>query len=384
MAIPAKVKPELLSWAIERSGRDEASLLRKWPRLGEWLQGLRVPTFRQLEDFAHYTHTPLGYLFLPEPPQEPVPIPDFRTFGNKPPARPSADLLDTIYACQRRQAWYIDFARRQGTADLPFAGAVSSGADVVRTAAEIAEALGFTMDDRAKLRTRRDARSFLIEAISSLGVLVTVSGTVGFDNNRALDPQEFRGFTLFDRVAPIIFVNGRDYLGPQVFTLVHELAHVWAGDSGLSDANLESASGQAKELWANQVAAEFLAPLDRLRLELQGPPDVTELERLSRIFKVSTLVILRRVYDAGYLKWKDFQERYESELSRVLASMPPKKASGGGDFYRSLPFKVGGQQFVRAVVSDTLEGGTLYREAYSLLGTSNHSTFQRLAERVMA
>jgi Zn-dependent peptidase ImmA (M78 family) len=384
MVIPAKVKPELLSWAIERSRRDEAALLKKWPRLGEWLQGVRVPSFSQLKGFAHHTHTPLGYLFLPEPPQEPVPIPDFRTFGGKPPARPSADLLDTIYACQRRQTWYIDYARRQGIDDLPFAGAVSSGADVARTAADIAEALGFTMDDRSELRTRRDTRSFLIGAISSLGVLVTVSGTVGFDNNRALDPHEFRGFTLFDRVAPIIFVNGRDHLGPQIFTLVHELAHVWAGDSGLSDADLESATGQAKELWANQVAAEVLVPLEHLRLEFQGSPDVAELERLSQVFKVSTLVLLRRVHDAGYLKWDDFRERYESELSRVLGSMPSKKASGGGDFYKSLPFKVGGERFVRAVVSDTLEGGTLYREAYSLLGTSKHSTFQSLAERVMA
>jgi Zn-dependent peptidase ImmA (M78 family) len=384
MAIPAKVKPELLSWAIERSGRDSASLLKKWPQLGEWLQGIRVPSFSQLQAFARYTYTPLGYLFLPRAPQEPVPIPDFRTFGNAPPLRPSADLLDTIYACQRRQAWYADYARRQGFEDLPFAGEVTSGADVNRTAEAITRALGFTIADRSQLGTRRETRSFLIGAISDLGVLVTVSGTVGSNTHRALDPQEFRGFTLFDKVAPTIFVNGKDYLGPQIFTLVHELAHVWAGDSGLSDASLEASSTQGKELWANRVAAEVLAPMDVVRREYRGSPDATELDRLSQVFKVSTLVVLRRIHDAGYLEWDDFRVRYAGELARILELAPGKGGAGGGNFYNTLPFKVGGQRFVRAVVADTLEGGTLYREAYSLLGTSTHSTFQNLVDRVMA
>jgi hypothetical protein len=235
MTIPAKVKPELLSWAIERSGRDSAALLKKWPKLGEWLQGVRVPTIRQLREFARYTYTPLGYLFLPDPPVEPVPIPDFRTFRNEAPPRPSADLLDTIYACQRRQVWYQEYSRRQGFDPLPFAGAVQPGADVESTARTITQELKFSMSERSKLNSRGGTRRYLIGAISDLGVLVVATSVVGANTRRALNPREFRGFTLFDKLAPLIFVNGKDTQGGQVFTLVHELAHVWAGDTGLSD-----------------------------------------------------------------------------------------------------------------------------------------------------
>jgi len=385
MTVAATIRPSLLSWAVERGRREEVSITKKWPMYQDWLTGSLSPSMSQLEDFARYTHTPLGYFFLPQPPDESVPIPDFRTLGNQGmPSRPSADLLDTIYACQSRQEWYREYAEREEFPPLTFAGSVSSDADVRAVAEDIINQLGFDMDHRKHLKSRDAVRSHLIHSCEDQGILVTVSGIVGSNTHRALDSEEFRGFTLFDTLAPLIFINGEDTKSAQIFTLIHEIAHVWAGDSGLSDADPASSGSHAKELWANKVAAEVLVPSEILAQRYSGRTDSADLDALADYFKVSTLVVLKSIFDNGYLTWEEFRLQYANERHRVLSSMPAKSPSTGGDYYKVHPFRICGRQFVRAVVSDTLSGGTLYRDAYSLLGVSSHSTFEKLAEKVMS
>ena len=104
------VKPELLRWACERAGFDTAELAERIPQFPAWESGETKPTLKQLEGFAKKVHAPIGYLFLPEPPVEQIPIPDFRTVGNEYIGHPSPDLLDIIYICQQRQEWYRDYA----------------------------------------------------------------------------------------------------------------------------------------------------------------------------------------------------------------------------------------------------------------------------------
>ena len=119
------VRPEMFRWARERAGLGPGALAGRFPSLDAWERGEMQPTLKQLESFAQATHTPVGYLFLPEPPVEKVPIPDFRTMGSERLERPSADLLDTLYLCQQRQEWYRGFARTEGESPLPFVGSVS-------------------------------------------------------------------------------------------------------------------------------------------------------------------------------------------------------------------------------------------------------------------
>ncbi|HSS52460.1 MAG TPA: XRE family transcriptional regulator, partial [Thermoanaerobaculia bacterium] len=255
------VKPEMLRWARERSGRSLASLLERIPQLDLWESGAASPTLKQLESFAKATHTPIGYLFLQEPPLERVPIPDFRTVGSERLEHPSPDLLDTVYLCQQRQEWYRDFARITGETTLPFAGSARLTSGIETTAANIRQALGFDVEERRKIPTWTDALRRFIQQADVLGVLVMVSGVVGSNNRRKLDPQEFRGFALADDLAPLVFVNGADTKAAQMFTLAHELAHIWLGQSALSDVGPVSAPSQRIEAWCNQVAAELLVPL---------------------------------------------------------------------------------------------------------------------------
>lgn len=183
-----EVRQELLRWARERSGLDMAALGRRFPHLDAWERGKTRPTLKQLEGFAKATHTPVGYLFLQEPPVERMPIPDFRTVANERVSHPSPDLLDIVYICQQRQEWYRDFARSMGDGPLTFVGSVRVAGDVVGTAARIRRALGFDLDERRRMPTWTDALRRFIEQADALGVLVMVSGVVGSNNRRKLDP----------------------------------------------------------------------------------------------------------------------------------------------------------------------------------------------------
>jgi Zn-dependent peptidase ImmA (M78 family) len=368
------VRPELLRWARERADLDFGALAKRFPKLRDWERGNVRPTLKQLEDFARTTHAPIGYLFLEQPPVETVPIPDFRTVGNARIGRPSPDLLETTYICEQRQEWYRDFARTAGEDPLPFVGSLTLAHDVTLAAATIRQALGFDVERRRALPTWSEALREFIAQADELGILVMCGGIVGNNTRRKLDPEEFRGFAMVDALAPLVFINGADTRSAQMFTLAHELAHIWLGQSALSDTEARLVPDHEVERWCNRIAAELLVPLELVRGEFRPGEDlVAQTNRLARRFKVSTLVILRRIFDAGGISRDELWEAYDAELERLRA-LP---AGSGGNFYLTLPARVS-KRFARALVSSTLEGRTLYRDALRMLGFSKLDTFDEL------
>ena len=372
------VKPELLRWARERARMPVEDLLHRFPKLREWEAETERPTFKQLERYARATYAPFGYFLLPEPPEEPLPIPDFRTVAGRRVKRPSPNLLDTIFVCQQRQDWYRDYAQVQGQEPLAFVGSASLDSEVETTAAEMRHRLHFEIDERRRIPSWTEALRRFIEQADALGVLVMVNGVVGNNTHRKLDPDEFRGFAMADPLAPLVFINGADTKAAQMFTLAHELAHIWLGQSALSDVepmSMPGMPGQRVEAWCNRVAAELLVPLAAIRKEYRRGEELPgALDRLARQFKVSTLVTLRRIHDAGGITRDQLRDAYQAELER-LRRVP--KGSSGGDFYLTQAVRVG-KRFARALVTSTLEGQTLYREAFQLLGFSRAATFREL------
>jgi Zn-dependent peptidase ImmA (M78 family) len=349
-------------------------LARRIPQLQAWEQEDAQPTLKQLEKFARATYTPVGFLFLSEPPVERVPIPDFRTVAAARIDRPSPDLLDTLYICQQRQEWYRDFARSEGEDRLAFVGSSDVTSDIAETANRMRTALGLSIEERRRSPTWTDALRRFIEQADSLGVLVMVSGVVGSNTRRTLDPNEFRGFALADDLAPLVFINGADTKAAQMFTLAHELAHVWLGQSALSDVNPSATPTHRVEIWCNQVAAEFLVPLEDLRAQYRRGSNVQEEStRLARFFKVSTLVMLRRFHELGALTREQMWHAYDEELARLKAF----DRKEGGNFYLTQAARVS-KRFARALVVSTLEGRTLHRDAFRLLGFSKLETFREL------
>jgi Zn-dependent peptidase ImmA (M78 family) len=370
----------VLRWAAHRARLDDAVLEARFPKWPQWLKGEALPTLRQLEDFAQLTHTAFGYFFLPQPPKEELPVPDFRTVRDEQLAEPTADLLDTLYLCQQRQDWFRDHARVNGLPQLPFVGSASLRDDPHAVAHRLRQTLALSAQKRRELPTWTDALRALISQAEDTGVLVMVSSVVGSNSHRPLDVGEFRGFALADNLAPLIFVNGADSKAAQMFTLAHELAHIWLGATGVSDVQAGRVPELQTERWCNQVAAELLVPLEELRsAHLPQAPIAEEVQRLAREFKVSSLVVLRRLFDAGALTRDALWQHYRAEQERLRTLK--ERSSGGGDFYRSLGARTS-KRFARAIVGSALEGLTSFPDAYRLLGVRKTSTFHQAAREL--
>src|SRR5207248_2628030 len=155
-------------------------------------------------------------------------------------------------------------------------------------------------------------------------------------------------------------LNAADAKAAQMFTLAHELAHVWLGQSGVSKPTLVGDRGT--ESCCNSVAAEILIPLRDFRAAWRGDEVVlAEVKRLAQQFKVSTLVILIRASRAHMVDQPTFERLYEEERQSAF-----RAGGGGGDYYRTQEGRLSGR-FMEAVISSALEGETLYSEAFSLL-----------------
>lgn len=386
MPVRVPVAPEMLVWAQERSGQDDDALERAFPKLPEWLRGEAQPTIKQLEKFARKTRTPVGYLLLDEPPAEAVPIPDYRIVGDGDVARPSPDLLDTVALCQTRQDWYRDHLSLAGGESPAFVGSATIEEDPLDVGRSIRSTASFDVEDRTDFRSWTEALGAFSSRVEGLGVLVMRSGVVGSNTHRRLDPDEFRGFALTDAVAPVVFINSRDTVAAQIFTLAHELAHLWLGGSALDNPELDQRQpGPAQdarhgrvEAWCNRVAAEVLVPSASLRAQFEpAVPLIDEVDRLVRLYRVSSLVVLRSLFDHGLVGWTAFREAWRSELDRMTVT--PR--SSGGDYYRTQPVRVS-KRFAQAVIVSTLEGHTLYRDAFRMLGFRKKSTFDEWSRQL--
>lgn len=376
--VPACVS--VLRWAARRARLDEDELSARFKKWSLWISGEAQPTLKQLEDFARLTHTAIGYFFLPQPPALALPVPDFRTLRDEALREPSSELLDTLYLCQQRQEWYRDHARMHGLPALPFVGSARLQEAPEVVAQRLRETLDLSIAVRRQMPTWADALRQLIAKAEDVGVMVMVSSVVGSNSHRKLDVAEFRGFALADDLAPLIFLNGTDSKAAQMFTLAHELAHVWLGATGVSDTQVGQVPEQQTERWCNQVAAELLMPMAELRaVHERDAPIPDEIQRLAREFKVSTLVALRRLFDAGYISRAALWQHYEEEQERLRTLK--ERSSSGGDFYHSLGARTS-KRFARAIVSSTLEGLTSFPDAFRMLGVRKTATFYEAAREL--
>lgn len=370
----------VLRWAARRARLHDEELSTRFHKWRLWLTGDAQPTLRQLEDFARLTHTAIGYFFLPEPPRLSLPVPDFRTVRDELLREPSPALLDTLYLCQQRQDWYRDFARLHHLPRLAFVGSAQVNEAPQAVAARMRAELKLSIEDRRQSPTWTDALRQLIAKAEDAGVMVMASSIVGNNSHRKLDVGEFRGFALADDTAPLVFLNSADSKAAQMFTLAHELAHLWLGASGISNTEAGRVPEQGIERWCNQVAVELLMPMEALRASYQPGTSVPdEIQRLAREFKVSTLVALRRLFDAGFIDQSRLWQIYRDEQAR-LRTLEVRNADGG-NFYRTLGTRTG-KRFARAIVISTLEGHTLFQDAFRLLGVRKTATFYETAREL--
>ena len=376
------LEPEVLRWARERARLEPEQLARKVQvkpeRVLEWEDSGRI-SVAQADRLAHHTHTPLGFLYLPEPPEDRLPIPDFRARRDDASSRPSPDLLETVYLMQRRQAWMRDELIEEGSDPLDFVGAYKEEAEPQQVADAMRAALQLERNWASRQSTWTDALSHLREQADRAGVLVVFTGIVGNSTHRKLNTDEFQGFALVDDYAPLVFVNSADYQAAQMFTLAHELAHLFVGETGLTSFNNHQPPDNATEQFCDRTAAEFLVPEEDLRafwLTAKNTDD--PYQAIARRFKVSTLVAARRALDLNLINLTTFLEFYEESKTTVWLRKSP--TNSGGDFWNTQRWRIG-PRFGAAVARAVRESRLLYREAYNLTGLRG-DTFEKLPEKM--
>ena len=374
MSTYVAVTQSVLAWALQRADRSYEETVKKFPKLGDWMSGDALPSLRELEKFASFTHVSLGALIMPEPPDEALPIADMRTRDSKVIERPSGNLLDTIDRYQQFQDWYHDYAREQGAQKLPFLGSASTQDKPHMVAHRVCELL---LLDQITATTPEQWRRDIVKALEEVGVLVMMSGIVGTNTHRPLSTDEFRGFSLYDDLAPLIFVNlaGESY-GAQNFTLVHEFTHLLAGHSALSGGD-HLLGGTSEEAWCNRVAALALLPDDALAA-FDAAQSVQDYRVAARRFGVSAEVALHRLYGARRID----EERYGALLEAVRADYgSEKRRTGGGNYYNTLTTRLG-RPLATAIVTSTLEGRMGLTEGFRMIGSHKREVFDELARRL--
>jgi Zn-dependent peptidase ImmA (M78 family) len=382
MATHVDVKPEMIEWAIKRSQLAENALKTPILQLArQWVNGNELPTLPKLDEFSKKVRVPFGYLFLDTPPDEPLPIADFRTFDDQTPRNPSPNLLDTISDMQLRQNWMREEMIANEMEPIAFVNSVGKTETIVAATAHIRNSLGLLENWTKDCKDEEDCFAQLRHAADQLGILIFLNGIVGVNPHRPLNCQEFRGFVLSDEYAPLIFVNGNDTKAARLFTLTHELVHLALGKSGLFNLHKFDISQDELEYRCNKIAAEVLVPSVIFERAWHNcPSDMPFAEtivKLARNFRVSRLVIARLALDRQLISRKLFLAFYKESKTEWEYLKAKKKAEGksGGDYYNTTRNRLS-RRFSEAVFAAVRAGELLHRDAYNLTGLTG-KTFEQ-------
>lgn len=363
----------MLTWAIARAGYDVPTFAEKFPKILDWLDGQKKPTVKQLEEFSKKVYLPFGYLFLPQPPQERLPIPYFRTNGN-PNDLININVYDTILLLQQRQDWLIHYLKDNDFNQLPFVGKYKNSYNVDAIVADIRQTLQFPENWASQFRTWQEAQDHLVLHIEDKGIITIFNGIVENNTHRPIPVDACRGFVLVDDYAPFMFVNNADYKSAQMFTIVHELAHIWTGHSPGFDLITLQPAKDPVEILCDKVAAEFLVPAQAFKDVWNHKPN--DLRFASHHFKVSEIVIARRALDTGKITKTQFLKFYKELSDREFAKKDNQ--GSGGDFYATAKKRIS-IAFASHVNRAVKSGNLLYRDAYKLTGLKG-DTFEHFIQ----
>jgi len=367
---PLTLSRDVLDWASQRAGMTLeafAKAIAKRETDQDRIVGGRL-TASQAAKLAKKAKVPFGYLFLQTPPELVRPsIPDLRQVQGAVPL--SDDFYEVLEDVLGKQEWYADFLNEHGAQPLDFVGRFQRATlrDVPKIVSDIRTTIQGTDRDRSGSTDADDYFRRLSTKIEAQGVLVIKTSFVKSATRRGLSEKEFRGFALAHPTAPFVFVNGRDAETAAVFTLLHELAHIWLGASGVSDVAITPTHGA--ERICNAVAGEYLVPAVDFRDKWSGPAD---LERLSRFYRVSRLVIARRALDMSFV-----DQAFYDEIARTSKV---SKRTGAPSGLVTIPGR-NSKRFTKTVVSEAMSGNTLLRDAAALLNVRPDTIVSLAKER---
>lgn len=361
MSTTIKISPEKLMWAAERGGISIDKLSEIFPKAVDWIYEDSFPTVKQLEKFSKKVHVPFGYLFLDKPPIEKLPITFYRSNGDVV-ENPPLVIRDIVNQLKFKQDWLKDFLIENKYDSLYFINSlqdfpnisVKSAADLIRDALNLSETWYCETNKKGVFR-------YWIDKIEKNRIFVISTGFVG-NNKRPVDVNICKGFTLVDEYCPFIYINTNNLGGGRIFTLIHELVHIFVGKSiGFSYEPIEPSS-QPLEKFCDTVASEILVPefFFKVAWKSQSSSSIEKFTILANQFHVSKLVIAKKALDSNFIVEKEFWDFYN-----IYKKNYKKIKKTGGQYWNSKPYEVS-RKFYEYVDVALRQGTILHSAAYKL------------------
>lgn len=372
------IQPAIISWALSQTSEEKlgAKLVEN---IKHWLDGTKSPTFNQIEDFSKKSHIPLGYFFLQTPPVEQIGLLEYRTLDSIELPNPSRNLIDTIHEMENVQEWMVNYRKEWNYDTISVIGSLKGITDISVIADAIRKGLGLDVEWYKECGNLSEAFNKVRRLLEECGIVVMMNGVVGKNTYRALDVNEFRAFAMVNEWAPLIFINGADSAGGRLFSLFHEIVHLWIGENDLYNDRKYSTSGiKTIESICNAVAGELMVPkiafLENWNNNTND--DIHEkIKELARIFRCSGSVIARRALDNKKINKNVYDQVIANAIEAYIQAKQEK--GSGGDYYRVARSKLDGV-FVRALCESVNSGRTSFTEAYRLTNTTS-KTFSEVA-----
>ncbi len=363
------VDPAILLWAIDRAGLTFEKISEQIPNLPKWISREKKPTIKQLQSFSRKVYLPFGYLLLNTPPRETLPIPFFRTNIEDRSDKVDINVYDTIILLQQRQDWLRNYLIENDFSKLKFVGSFEVGGTVLDIVKDIRRVLGLREIWASDCDNWEISLGMLTSAIEEVGIITVFNGVVENNTHRPIAVEQCRGFVLVDDFAPFMFVNNSDSKAAQMFTIAHELAHIWTGKSAGFDFRKLQPASDPTEVFCDHIAAEFLVPSEIFKEVWSENPNI---KYCSRYFKVSEIVIARKALDTKKISRQAFFEFYNEYIGREFTKKETQ--SSGGDFYATTKKRLS-VTFAAHINNAVQSGDLLYRDAYRLTSLRG-DTFQ--------
>ena len=309
-------------------------------------------------------------MLLPEPPKESLPIPFFRT-NNIQTQSVSINVYDTILLMQQRQDWLKEYLIDNDFEPLLFVSKFKNKENYEEIVTDIRNVIGIAPEWASGINTWQTALEYITQKIEESGIIIVFNGVFENNNSRPIQVDECRGFVLVDKMAPFMFINSSDAKAAQLFTIFHELAHIWTGQSAGFDFRKLQPANEPIEIICDKIAAELLVPTNSLNKFWK---ECISIQSAARYFKVSEIVIARRALDLGKLTNHEFFLFYEEYSNREFKKKENK--STGGDFYATTKKRLS-LTFAAHINQAVKTGYLLYRDAYKLtsLKGDTYNTF---------
>lgn len=376
--VNVNIQPAIISWALSQTSEEKLGT-KLVDNIKHWLDGTKSPTFNQIEDFSKKSHIPLGYFFLQTPPIEQISLLEYRTLDSIQLTNPSRNLIDTIHDMEAVQEWMVNYRKEWNYDTISIVGSLKGITDISVIADTIRKDLGLNIEWYKDCGNPSEAFNKVRGLLEECGIVVMMNGIVGKNTHRALDVNEFRAFAMVNEWAPLIFINGADSAGGRLFSLFHELVHLWIGENDLYNDTKYSANGiKPIEVTCNAVAGALMVPktvfLEKWNNNTND--DIHEkIKELARMFRCSSSVIARRALDNKKIDQNVYNMVIADAIDAYIQTKQEK--SSGGDYYRVARSKLDGV-FVRALCESVNSGRTSFTEAYRLTNTTS-KTFSEVA-----